>query len=164
LYNPIQIQVVIGIGWLKRVDTNKPCTDSKIFEFATQHVHFSNSEHIHFTNSIHNNIHNNITRVKNDIHNVVQFNSQIVYSQQYSQHRSSIFTLFLSTSIEFTVQIPNLSYKQSSGNSANVSFLSKNLPCAWNTSWCKNMHMSNITWSTLLFCISLSKRYVDSFS
>jgi hypothetical protein len=26
------------------------------------------------------------------------------------------------------------------------------------------MHMSDITWSTPLFCISLSKRYADSFS
>jgi hypothetical protein len=45
-----------------------------------KHVQFSNSEHIHFTNSIHNNIHNNITRVKHNIHNIDQFNSQIVYS------------------------------------------------------------------------------------
>jgi hypothetical protein len=81
----------------------------KIFEFAIKYVQFSNSEHIHFTNSICN----NITRVKNHIHNVHQFNNQIVYSQQYSQRRSSIFTLFLSTSIEFTVQISNLSYKHS---------------------------------------------------
>jgi hypothetical protein len=33
-----------------------------------------------------------------------------------------------------------------------------------NTSWHKNMHMSDITWPTLLFYISLSKRYADSFS
>jgi hypothetical protein len=133
-----------------------PIQIQKIFESATKLLQFLNSEHIHSTN----NIHNNITRVKTDIHNVNQFNSQIVYSQR----RSLIFTLFLSTSIEFTVQIPNLSYKQSWGNSANVPFLSKIIPCALNTSWRKNMHISDITWSTMLFCISLSKRYADSFS
>jgi hypothetical protein len=141
--------------WSCQLTPISPVHIQKIFEFATKPIQFWNSEHIHFTNSIHNNIHNNITRVKNDIHNVDQFNSQTVYSQQYSQHRSSIFTLFLSTSIEFTVQIPNLSYKQSWENSANVPFLSNNLPCVWNTSRFKNMHMSKITWSTPLFCISL---------
>jgi hypothetical protein len=51
----------------------------KIFEFTIKPVQFLNSEHIHFTN----NIHNNITRIKTYIHNVDQFNIQIVYSQQY---------------------------------------------------------------------------------
>jgi hypothetical protein len=42
--------------------------------------------------------------------------------------------LFPSISIEITVQRPNLSSLHSRGNSANVPFLSKNLPCALNIS------------------------------
>jgi hypothetical protein len=60
----------------------------------------------------------NITRIHNSHSQHEKFNSQIIYSQQYSQHRSkiqysqhqsSIFTLFTSISIDITVQRPNLS-------------------------------------------------------
>jgi hypothetical protein len=60
----------------------------------------------------------NITRIHISHSKHEKFNSQIVYSQQYSQHRSkiqywqhrsSIFTLFPSISIDITVQRPNLS-------------------------------------------------------
>jgi hypothetical protein len=60
----------------------------------------------------------NISRIHSSRSQHEKFNSQIVYSQQYSQHRSkiqysqhrsSIFTLFPSISIEITIQRPNLS-------------------------------------------------------
>jgi hypothetical protein len=84
-----------------------------------KHVYFSNSEFtVIYTQDIHKNIHTTSLEFTVHIHNIEKFNSQIVYSQQYSQHqskiqysqhRSSIFTLFPSISIEITVQRPNLS-------------------------------------------------------
>jgi hypothetical protein len=82
-------------------------------------VYFSNSEFtVIYTQDIHKNIHTTSLEFIVHIHNIEIFNSQIVYSQQYlqhrskiqySQHQSSIFTLFPSISIEITVQRPNLS-------------------------------------------------------
>jgi hypothetical protein len=78
-------------------------------------VYFSNSEFtVIYTQDIHKNIHTTSLEFTVHIHNIKEFNSQIVYSQhrskiQYSQHRSSIFTLFPSISIEITIQRPNLS-------------------------------------------------------
>jgi hypothetical protein len=80
-------------------------------------IYFSNSEFIViYTQDIHKNIHTTSLEFTFHIHNIEKFNSQIVYSQQYSQHqsniqysqhRSSIFTLFPSISIEITVQRSN---------------------------------------------------------
>jgi hypothetical protein len=80
-------------------------------------VYFSNSEFtIMYTQDIHKNIHTTSLELTVHIHNIEKFNSQIVYSQQYSQHRSkiqysqhraSIFMLFPCISIEITVQRPN---------------------------------------------------------
>jgi hypothetical protein len=73
-------------------------------------VYFSNLEFaVIYTQNIHKNIHATLLEFIVHIHNIEKFNSQIVYSQQYSQHRSSIFMLFPSISIEITVQRPNLS-------------------------------------------------------
>jgi hypothetical protein len=81
-----------------------------LFEFAMKHVYFSHSEFtVIYTQDIHKNIHTTSQEFIVHIHNIDKFNSQIVYSQQYSQHRSSIFTLFQSTTIEITIQRPNLS-------------------------------------------------------
>jgi hypothetical protein len=82
-------------------------------------VYFSNSEFTGiYTQDIHKIVHTTSLDFTVHIHNIDKFNSQIVYSQQcsqhrskiqYSQHRSSIFTLFPSISIEITVQRSNLS-------------------------------------------------------
>jgi hypothetical protein len=82
-------------------------------------VYFLNSEFtVIYTQDIHKNIHTTSLEFTVHIHNIEKFNSQIVYSQQYSQHRSkiqysqhrsSIFVLFPSISIEITVQRLNLS-------------------------------------------------------
>jgi hypothetical protein len=78
-------------------------------------VYFLNSKFtVIYTQNIHKNIHTTSLEFTAHIHNIKKFNSQIVYSQhwskiQYSQHRSSIFTLFPSISIEITVQRLNLS-------------------------------------------------------
>jgi hypothetical protein len=81
-----------------------------LFEFAMKSIYFSNSEFtVIYTQDIHKNIHTTSLEFTVHIHNIEKFNSQIVYSQQYSQHRSSIFTLFTSISIGITVQRPNLS-------------------------------------------------------
>jgi hypothetical protein len=90
-----------------------------LFEFAIKPVYFLNSEFtVIYTQNIHKNIHITSLEFTVHIHNIEKFNSQIVYSQQYSQHRSkiqysqhwsSIFTLFSSISIEITVQKSNLS-------------------------------------------------------
>jgi hypothetical protein len=80
-----------------------------------KHIYFSNLEFtVIYTQDIHKNIHTTSLEFTVHIHNIEKFNSQIVYSQQrlkiqYSQHRSSIFTLFSSISIEITVQRLNLS-------------------------------------------------------
>jgi hypothetical protein len=84
-----------------------------------KHVYFSHSEFtVMYTQDIHKNIPMISLEFTVHIHNIDKFNSQIVYSQQYLQHqskiqysphRSSIFTLFSSTSIEIIVQRPNLS-------------------------------------------------------
>jgi hypothetical protein len=80
-----------------------------------KHIYFSNLEFtVIYTQDIHKNIHTISLEFTIHIHNIEKFNSQIVYSQQrlkiqYSQHRSSIFTLFSSISIEITVQRLNLS-------------------------------------------------------
>jgi hypothetical protein len=80
-----------------------------LFEFAMKPVYFLNSEFtVIYIQDIHKNIHTTSLEFTIHIHNIDKFNSQIVYSQQYSQHRSSIFTLFPSISIEITVQISNL--------------------------------------------------------
>jgi hypothetical protein len=79
-----------------------------LFEFAMKPVYFLNSEFtVIYTQDIHKNIHKTSLEFTVHIHNIDKFNSQIVYSQhwskiQYSQHRSSIFTLFPSTSVEIT--------------------------------------------------------------
>jgi hypothetical protein len=141
-YQPIP-KIIIGIGWLKTINTNK-CPVWPIFKVLLVSTSLERSTplslvqiqkniiwncyetYIFFKFRIHSNIYirhsqeysYNITRIQSSHYNIEKFNSQIVYSQQYSQHRlkiqysqhrSSIFTLFPSISIEITVQIPNLS-------------------------------------------------------
>jgi hypothetical protein len=106
-------KIIIAIGWLKTVDINKchawPISKT-LFKFAMKSLYFSDSEFtVIYTQYIHKNIHKTSLEFTVHIHNIDKFNSQIVYSQhrskiQYSQHRPSIFTLFLSTSLEITVQ------------------------------------------------------------
>jgi hypothetical protein len=82
-------------------------------------IYFSNSEFtVTYTQDIHKNIQTTSLEFTVHIHNIEKFNSQIVYSEQYSkhqskiqysQHRSSIFTLFPCISIDIIVQRPNLS-------------------------------------------------------
>jgi hypothetical protein len=79
-------------------------------------IYFLNSEFtVIYTQDSHKNIHTTSLEFTVHIHNIEKFNSQIVYSQQYSQHRSkiqysqhrsSIFTLFPSISIEIIVERP----------------------------------------------------------
>jgi hypothetical protein len=53
-----------------------------------KHVHFSHSEFtVIYTQGIHKNIHTTLLEFTVHIHNIDKFNSQIVYSQQYSQHQ-----------------------------------------------------------------------------
>jgi hypothetical protein len=53
-----------------------------------KHVHFSHSEFtVIYTQDIHKNIHTTLLEFTVHIHNIDKFNSQIVYSQQYSQHQ-----------------------------------------------------------------------------
>jgi hypothetical protein len=62
-----------------------------IFEFAIKLVYFSNSEFtVIYTQDIHKNIHTISLEFTVHIHNIEKLNSQIVYSQQYSQHQSKI--------------------------------------------------------------------------
>jgi hypothetical protein len=52
-------------------------------------VYFSNSEFtVIYTQDIHKNIHTTSLEFTVHIYNIEKFNSQIIYSQQYSQHRS----------------------------------------------------------------------------
>jgi hypothetical protein len=62
-----------------------------LFEFTMKPVYFSNSEFtVIYTQDIHKNIHTTSLEFIVQIHNIDIFNSQIVYSKQYLQHRSKI--------------------------------------------------------------------------
>jgi hypothetical protein len=62
-----------------------------LFKFAIKYVYFSHSEFtVIYTHDIHKNIHTTSLEFTVHIHNIDKFNSQIVYSQQYSQHQSKI--------------------------------------------------------------------------
>jgi hypothetical protein len=59
-----------------------------LFEFAMKPIYISNSNFaVIYTQDIHKNIHTTSLEFTVYIHNIDKFNSQIVYLQQYSQHR-----------------------------------------------------------------------------